>query len=991
MEQEDWNYDPNKGKDFSDLSDDGQSALNKDSKNWNTAEGIRGNDGYNPRALSEAENSSDSSSGPNSLSEAENSASSDSPWTNKVGGGSHQSRNSKSQAATPKGRVKNAYNKLKGKGPAAAILGGLGIGGALVGVVGGGMVALLPIHVGHIFKDGPSNMRNPMVTIGVQKSLGNKLSNKYTAGCTSSLSLKCKFKTVSDKTITKLEKKGITVNTEGVSKFSKRNVVTSFEVNGKTINDPQKMVSILNNDASTRSKFNLSIKSRLMTYADSKFSNVKKRFGWEKNPFREVSKKAGAKVDDFKKATSDKIKNSAGLVEPVRSNFDSDAEFNTAKERFASVDGFVKKTKKIARGVNHAIELYCASTAISRVISTGVKAARIAQLTKFASDFLSLSDKLKAGDATPAEVEYLGNSLTSLSSLSEPVDNGGDELDSKPLENTAKSATDSQFYRWYAYGESSGVLDTSSSKFTIGSWASSLLSGFINFTGANLFVSKAACNIVNSAAYDIIEGVGSLAALTNPVGIAWIVASTLAVSSGIKFISQQAITALTGQIIPEDFGGQDLGNALSSGAGAMMSETAQAGGGSILTKNDAIAYREQTNQILAQQAEEDRLNLSPLDPTSKNTFVGSMIFASLPIIGSSNISSGLLSFSSVVSKSFASLLPSASAVDKSKLQEGLTNCGDEFYRENGMAAGPDCVLQRGVETTALSTDIDIIIDSLITSGDLQSELPSENSKATDAIVKDSNLSKYNEYCVERETPIGDDTSDGGFFGIGTIKNNDWYTGKNCLYNSSGNDAQQKVNYYSAFMNYVSADEILEEDPDEDAEGSQAPDDSDSSGLYSGDAKQIFNDYFDAAEGGGDMGGGLAEECTGLSGWFAMQADGTSSTGNGQDVAANLIASGWKSSDKPIAGSVFSYSSGAFGHTGVIAEVNDDGSFITVENNMCAGSRALERKTGSIIGSGSAQTLCQQLTGTGPALEIVKNEASAASNWTIAIPNKSGGA
>ena len=95
--------------DFSDLSDSNQAKLANEQKSWGTAESIRGDDGYNPSALANAEKSSVSVDSNSGISDSET-LSKDSQhsksggWQNNVsGGGTHKSRN----AANSKGSWKN--------------------------------------------------------------------------------------------------------------------------------------------------------------------------------------------------------------------------------------------------------------------------------------------------------------------------------------------------------------------------------------------------------------------------------------------------------------------------------------------------------------------------------------------------------------------------------------------------------------------------------------------------------------------------------------------------------------------------------------------------------------------------------------------------------------------------------------------------------------------------------------------------------------------
>lgn len=45
-------------KDYSNLNDDNQNSLNNDTSQWNNASAVRGDDGYNPASLNNAENKS---------------------------------------------------------------------------------------------------------------------------------------------------------------------------------------------------------------------------------------------------------------------------------------------------------------------------------------------------------------------------------------------------------------------------------------------------------------------------------------------------------------------------------------------------------------------------------------------------------------------------------------------------------------------------------------------------------------------------------------------------------------------------------------------------------------------------------------------------------------------------------------------------------------------------------------------------------------------
>lgn len=83
------------------------------------------------------------------------------------------------------------------------------------------------------------------------------------------------------------------------------------------------------------------------------------------------------------------------------------------------------------------------------------------------------------------------------------------------------------------------------------------------------------------------------------------------------------------------------------------------------------------------------------------------------------------------------------------------------------------------------------------------------------------------------------------------------------------------------------------------------------------------------------------QCTALSGWFvAMMTEYVYGGGNGGEVVANMLVTPSNSdlvvSDVPTPFSVFSESgSSSAGHTGIVIGELDDGSYLTIENNMNA--------------------------------------------------------
>lgn len=142
-----------------------------------------------------------------------------------------------------------------------------------------------------------------------------------------------------------------------------------------------------------------------------------------------------------------------------------------------------------------------------------------------------------------------------------------------------------------------------------------------------------------------------------------------------KAIAMVAIGMFVSWIVPkvaqwlakdliEDIGGEDAANAIRSGANIYMGKSFEANSGGVGDEAAVLAMYRETQEVLAEDARYDRLTRSPLDPTSKYTFVGSIVQKLIPIANmmtSNSLLSTVGTLVSTTSQSALSLLPSASA------------------------------------------------------------------------------------------------------------------------------------------------------------------------------------------------------------------------------------------------------------------------------------------------------------------------------------------
>lgn len=118
----------------------------------------------------------------------------------------------------------------------------------------------------------------------------------------------------------------------------------------------------------------------------------------------------------------------------------------------------------------------------------------------------------------------------------------------------------------------------------------------------------------------------------------------------------------------------------------------QNSGSSGASKAQVLAYNSANNVTIAQQAEIDRKNHSPLDITNKNTFLGSIAHTLTPLASSiTSLTSSLTTFSSITRTSLASLNPTYAAGEDTSY---LTSFGDycEKTSEVGASSNIYCTM-----------------------------------------------------------------------------------------------------------------------------------------------------------------------------------------------------------------------------------------------------------------------------------------------------------
>ena len=227
--------------------------------------------------------------------------------------------------------------------------------------------------------------------------------------------------------------------------------------------------------------------------------------------------------------------------------------------------------------------------------------------------------------------------------------------------------------------------------------------------------------------------------------------------------------------------------------------------------------------MIAQEAKEERLALSPFDITSKNTFMGTILTQMMSLTNSSGLMSSLTSASTVMSSSIASLTPKVSAVTKT-ISESLPDM--EEYAETcpylasiGAVGDAFCNPYVVTDMSTINTDPDSVVEQLITSGQVAaSSTEGENVKVND----NTELAKYIKYCGTRESDFG--YADQNI--VNEINNGTSVSSGSSIVDNAGNGAIGAIPVFgdiidvvesvktSANLGYVSGENCVANDSDE---------------------------------------------------------------------------------------------------------------------------------------------------------------------------------
>jgi len=595
------------------------------------------------------------------------------------------------------------------------------------------------------------------------KLMKAQIDGATTGFCSKGLTIRCKMTTLSADQVADLKGASITVEPETPNIKDKGGEVTRTKPTAYIFKGKRITAAEFASQSGPRTEFGkalrLAYNPKTGGFNGNAFRSVMERYGFSRksanlsgNNNEERMKKLdalaknGATGAATPKVAADFEELCEGSTDPcdpqeradkynaTLTDIDEDSASGRAAKNASSILGDIP-LKGIVSGtkITGIVDNYCTAYGAINALGYAAKTIRAIQLVRYASAFVNVADEIKAtGNVSPETAGFMAGILTEVTI----------DATSTTRRIIKGSATDSLGYKFAAYGDTSANKNSMNiaSRYLAGGGFTGELIEFSNII-ANNFPGgrKQASEVCGVLANPIVQGasiaVGLAALLVPGANVGKTIAnaaSSIVINAGLA-----VLPALLGDIVAgtvtSSITGEESGNAITSGMGKMLADgLAGLSGGALMSKPDALSYAGLQNQTIAAYAESDRETLSPLDASSRYTFLGSIVSNLIPTINTASQSGvGLLSsLTGVFSTSLNSVVPKTQALTTEQYEKSLEVCQDIDVRDGKYATDIFCNVIRGIPPKYLNKDPILVVDELIRDGYLEesSEEPTQKYK-----------------------------------------------------------------------------------------------------------------------------------------------------------------------------------------------------------------------------------------------------------------------
>lgn len=463
-------------------------------------------------------------------------------------------------------------------------------------------------------------------------------------------------------------------------------------------------------------------------------------------------------------------------------------------------------------GVTSTCTVTMALTSIAGVVMT----QQMADMTNLAMKFLEAAQKVQAGDGAESPIHDLMNDLNTVDEKGKSAMNsdgmagifgakgalGAEGNVANANLETVLTTARAGGAVLESYGKCLGIQAGMSVvglvlTFVPGiGWFGKAAKGAKGFTLLRQFLGKAW---------------GEVLPMLAGMGIA--VAVETAIEKGVEIY----ISNLASKLI-----GKDTGDYIVSGANQIMATNHKGSGGSPGSQAKVLAFQQQKQAALAEEADYDRRTKSPFDISSRYTFLGSIAYAMMPLsnaIMHSSLTETTSASQLALQNSLVALSPTAQAIATTDMITTKGNC--PYLESVGAVGDMYCNPYFMTDTSTTERDIDEIKQDLYSWGDIDD--PTKDAPVIQDRGDGENLKNFYKYCGNRASQYG--LLDSGFAqdfqtksGAGVLdfllqfsdavalldsarqKNNlGWITGENCVANDENNFWNTRGKYYQRFL------------------------------------------------------------------------------------------------------------------------------------------------------------------------------------------------
>lgn len=661
-----------------------------------------------------------------------------------------------------KGRWKGWFKKAS---PALGIGGIFGIGGfVLIGLTS---PSLLIVQMKEVMT---SKFNTQLATMESRstKLLASKMQGATSGFCSSSVTIRCKFTTMSKTQVERMAAAGITI--EGDETVTGRIRPTGMVFKDASIR-PADFTRTASSNAEFRSALRQAYNPKYAGFVGKAWAAIATKHKVNKQmPELDTENDPEAAREKLNTIASEGVEPDSGRTTIVASDADCESncvsqqdadeinsrvqEAEAAKSGGAAAEvrsklsglnsGVVGNVFKITGPIDGACQVYGGITMLSYLAKT----IRMSQLIRFALVYFTVADAIKGGESpNPKDVELLGTIATTTVK---------DQTDS--TKTLVAAGTDSFGYKYAAYGDASASEASMkvANRFMAGGGFVGEMSGVtatvMSFLPGGREGAKATCGTLANPfvqGASIVLGIASLFVPGANVGrIVASGAASAAVGVAVALLPVMLADIVAGTVT-DNIVGEEAVNAIASGSGGLMSDglAAQNGNGP-MTKEDTLAYLNMFNGTNSQYIADEVRETSPFDATNPHTFLGSITATLLPLKSSSN---PVASLASVINSSVSSLIPKSKAVTAQQEAASLDVCQDPDILDGGYAADPFCNVIRGIPPQYLDRDPVEVATTLFDQGNI-----------TEDGTPTGTYAEFIKKCITNEEPLGYKDADTGF-------------------------------------------------------------------------------------------------------------------------------------------------------------------------------------------------------------------------------------